>query len=164
MALPGGTGFLGARTLRIRLHRCPSPHRCPHEADRMRRRIGQVPSSLEAGTDPTIVGKWIAEARLARKAAEAPAGSRCKRSTDQVRDQDLVGQFKGEVAVPANAKPADRKAVYNGLTGNPQCPPVPGHLRELAISQSPQSQSAPTHSELLPQLDTRASRSTRQPQ
>ena len=72
MALPGGTGFLGARTLRIRLHRCPSPHRCPHEADRMRRRIGQVPSSLEAGTDPTIVGKWIAEARLARKAAEAP--------------------------------------------------------------------------------------------
>ena len=72
--------------------------------------------ALEAGTDPSIVGEWIEEVKLARKAAEIavrPRGSDGRMTSAEIKH--LVTQLKGIVAILANADPEDRKAVYSEL-------------------------------------------------
>jgi site-specific DNA recombinase len=72
--------------------------------------------ALEAGTDASIVGEWIEEVKLARKAAEIamrPRGSDGRMTSTEIKQ--LVTQLKGIVAILANAEPEDRKAVYSEL-------------------------------------------------
>ena len=79
-------------------------------------KLAKYRQALEAGTDPRIVGKWIAEVKLARKAAEIalrPKTSSGRLTSAEIKT--LVGQLKGIVAILANAEPADRKAVYTEL-------------------------------------------------
>lgn len=79
-------------------------------------KLAKYRQALEAGTDPTIVGEWIAEVKLARKAAEIslrPKTADGRLTSAEIKD--LVSQLKGIVAILDNADPIDRKAVYNEL-------------------------------------------------
>ncbi len=72
--------------------------------------------ALEAGTDASIVGGWIAEVKLERKAAEFQlrrAHGSARMTGEEIRS--LVGQLKGLVALLEGADPADRRAVYQEL-------------------------------------------------
>ncbi|MCP3935305.1 MAG: hypothetical protein GY708_08025 [Actinomycetia bacterium] len=72
--------------------------------------------ALEAGTDPAIVGRWIDEVKLARKAAEIalrPEGTDGRLTSTEIKD--LVRQLEGIVAILENADPEDRRAVYSKL-------------------------------------------------
>ncbi len=77
-------------------------------------KLAKYRQALEAGTDPSIVGGWIEEVKLERKAAELrlrkthPALSK-----DDIRS--LVLQSKGIVEILAQADPEDRRAVYQEL-------------------------------------------------
>jgi site-specific DNA recombinase len=79
-------------------------------------KLAKYRQALEAGTDPTIVGEWIAEVKLARKAAEIslrPKTADGRLTSAEIKD--LVSQLKGIVAILDNADPIDRKAVYSEL-------------------------------------------------
>ena len=79
-------------------------------------KLAKYRQALEAGTDPTIVGEWIAEVKLARKAAEIALRPKTSdRRLTKVEIKQLVTQLKGIVAILANADPEDRKAVYSEL-------------------------------------------------
>ncbi|MCP4958737.1 MAG: hypothetical protein GY925_05635 [Actinomycetia bacterium] len=72
--------------------------------------------ALETGTDPTIVGEWIEEIRLARRAAElalqqTPDSNRL--TATEIKT--IVRQLKGIADILANAEPEDRKAIYSEL-------------------------------------------------
>jgi len=77
-------------------------------------KLAKYRQALEAGTDPSIVGGWIEEVKLERRAAELrlrkthPALSK-----DDIRS--LVLQSKGIVEILAQADPEDRRAVYQEL-------------------------------------------------
>lgn len=65
---------------------------------------------------PTIVGEWIAEVKLARKAAEIALRPKTSDGRlTKVEIKQLVTQLKGIVAVLPNADPEDRKAVCSEL-------------------------------------------------
>jgi hypothetical protein len=79
-------------------------------------KLAKYRQALEAGTDPTIVGEWITEVKLARKAAEIalrPKTADGRLTSAEIKD--LVSQLKGIVAILDNADPVDRKAVYSEL-------------------------------------------------
>ncbi len=79
-------------------------------------KLAKYREALEAGTDPAIVGEWIEEVKLARKAAEIalrPKGGDGRLTSTEIKN--LVRQLKGIVAILANADPEDRKAVYSEL-------------------------------------------------
>lgn len=79
-------------------------------------RLDRYRAALEAGTDPVLVGKWIAEVRAERIAAErqlADAEPAPRLSTDEIKA--LVASLHDMVAVLENADPADRAAVYAEL-------------------------------------------------
>ncbi len=79
-------------------------------------KLAKYREALEAGADPAIVGEWIEEVKLARKAAEVafrPRGDGPRLTADEIKN--LVTQLKGIVEILSNADPEDRKAVYNEL-------------------------------------------------
>ena len=79
-------------------------------------KLAKYRQALEAGTDPAIVGEWIEEVKLARKAAEValrPRGDGTRLTAGEIKN--LVGQLKGIVEILSNADPEDRKAVYQEL-------------------------------------------------
>ena len=79
-------------------------------------KLAKYRQALEAGTDPTIVGEWIAEVKLARKAAEiSPQPKTADGRLTSAEIKDLVSRLKGIVAILDNADPIDRKAVYSEL-------------------------------------------------
>ncbi|MCB0991966.1 MAG: zinc ribbon domain-containing protein [Acidimicrobiales bacterium] len=79
-------------------------------------KLAKYRQALEAGTDPTIVGEWIEEVRLARRAAELalqPNPGNNRLTATEIKT--IVRQLKGIVAILATADPEDRKAVYREL-------------------------------------------------
>lgn len=79
-------------------------------------KLNKYRRALEAGTDPAIVGEWIEEVKLARKAAEVALRPKCtdgRLTSTEIKK--LVRQLKGIVAILDNADPEDRKAVYSEL-------------------------------------------------
>ncbi|MBK5267192.1 MAG: recombinase family protein [Acidimicrobiia bacterium] len=77
-------------------------------------KLAKYRQALEAGTDPSIVGNWIEEIKLEKKAAELQL-----RRTPPILSKDdirsLVLQSKGIVEILAQADPEDRRAVYQEL-------------------------------------------------
>jgi site-specific DNA recombinase len=72
--------------------------------------------ALEAGTDASIVGGWIEEVTLERKAAVFQlrrTHGNARMTGEEIRS--LVEQLKGLVALLESADPADRRAVYQEL-------------------------------------------------
>jgi len=79
-------------------------------------KLAKYRQALEAGTDPVIIGEWIEEVKLARKAAEIalrPKTTGGRLTSTEIKD--LVRRLKGIVAILANADSEDRKAVYSEL-------------------------------------------------
>ncbi|MDH5313661.1 MAG: hypothetical protein OEW66_07450 [Actinomycetota bacterium] len=79
-------------------------------------KLAKYRHALEAGTDPAIVGEWIEEVKLARKAAEValrPRGDGSRLSADEIKK--LVTQLKGIVEILKHADSEDRRAVYREL-------------------------------------------------
>lgn len=82
---------------------------CDHRLERYR-------AALEVGTEAALVGRWIAEVRAERLAAErqlADAAPAPKLTKDEVRA--LVASLHDMVAVLRDAHPADKAAVYAEL-------------------------------------------------
>ena len=79
-------------------------------------KLARYRDALEAGTDPSIVGGWIEEVKLERKAAELQLRRRrgdTRLTGGEIRS--LVEQLKGIVAILQTADPEDRRAVYQEL-------------------------------------------------
>jgi site-specific DNA recombinase len=79
-------------------------------------KLARYRDALEAGTDPSIVGGWIEEVKLERKAAELQLRRRrgdTRLTGEEIRS--LVEQLKGIVAILQTADPEDRRAVYQEL-------------------------------------------------
>jgi site-specific DNA recombinase len=80
------------------------------------RRLERYRAVLEAGTDAAVIGKWIAEVRAERIAAEqqlvdaAPAPPLTK-----LEIEALVASLQDMLGVLRRANPADKAAVYAGL-------------------------------------------------
>jgi hypothetical protein len=79
-------------------------------------RLDRYRAALEAGTDAALVGRWIAEVRAERLAAErqlADATPAPRLTKDEIKA--LVASLSDVVAVLADADPADKAAVYAEL-------------------------------------------------
>lgn len=80
------------------------------------RRLERYRAALEVGTEPAVVGRWIAEVRAERLAAErqlADAAPAPRLTKDEIKA--IVASLQDMVAVLRDADPADKAAVYADL-------------------------------------------------
>jgi hypothetical protein len=96
-------------------------HQAEHAAQTITecdRKLARYRAALEAGTDPTIVNKWITEVTLARTAAQAAQRRLTGQPPQRLTEDEIaaiIDSLGNTAAILADADPADKAKIYIGL-------------------------------------------------